>query len=160
MLSHVWSLRSQRSFRVLDRAIRAARRGAAFRIVHFDILGNHLHLIGEADSTRALTRGIRSLSIRVALGLNRMMGRKGPVFDDRYDVHVLKTPAEVRNAVRYVLGNFESHEARRRGKRPEATGWVDPFSSAALRAPREPQLTLFFEKATVPAKTWLLRTAS
>jgi REP element-mobilizing transposase RayT len=160
MLPHVWNLRSQRSFRVLDRAIRAARRGAEFRVVHFDILGNHLHLIVEANSTRAFTRGIRALSIRIALGLNRMMGRKGPVFDDRYDAHVLKTPTEVRNAVRYVLGNFESHEARRRGERPVETRWVDPFSSAATAGPREPQLTLFFEKATVPAETWLLRKAS
>ena len=159
MAAHVWNLRSQRSFRVLDRAIRAARKVADFRVIHFTILGNHLHLVVEADSTRAFTRGVRALSIRVARGVNRMMGRKGPVFADRYDAHVLRTPAEVRNAVRYVLGNFESHAARR-GEPVSERGWVDPFSSAAARGPRDAQLTLFVEMATVAAETWLLRKAS
>jgi hypothetical protein len=87
-----------------------------------------------------------------------MMGRRGPVFEDRYHAHVLRTPAEVRNAIRYVLGNFESH-AVRRGERKSTTGWVDPFSSAAVKAPRDTQLSLFFEPATSPAETWLLRRA-
>jgi hypothetical protein len=125
----------------------------------FTILGNHLHLIVEADGTRAFTRGVRALAIRVALGLNRMMGRNGPVFADRYDVHVLRTPAEVQNAVRYVLGNFESHAARR-GEPRSTKGWVDPFSSAAARGPRREQLVLFDEVATSAPETWLLRKAS
>jgi hypothetical protein len=69
---------------------------------------------------------------------------------------VLRTPAEVRNAVKYVLGNFESH-AVRRGERASTKGWVDPFSSAANRPPREAQGSLFAEPATVGASTWLLR---
>src|SRR6266568_4957325 len=136
MAPHVWNLRSQRSFRVIDAAIRRARRDRGFRVAHFTILGNHLHLVVEANGTRAFTRGVRALAIRVARGLNCMMGRTGPVFADRYDAHVLRTPAEVRNAVRYVLGNFESH-AVRRGELRSTTGWVDPFSSAAARGPRE-----------------------
>src|SRR6266568_4969813 len=70
---------------------------------------------------------------RIAIGLNRMMGRRGPVFADRYHAHVLRTPSEVRNAVAYVLGNFASH-ARRRGE-PLEPGWVDPYSSAAPHGP-------------------------
>jgi hypothetical protein len=159
MAPHVWNLRSQRSFRVIDATIRKARRDPRFRVVHFTILGNHLHLIVEADGTRVFTRGVRALAIRVARGLNRMMGRKGPVFADRYDAHVLRTPAEVRNAVRYVLGNFESHAARR-GEPRSTRSWVDPFSSAAARGPREAQLALFDEVATTPPETWLLRKAS
>ena len=53
-----------------------------------------------------------------------MMGRKGPVLQDRYHAHVLRTPAEVRNALRYVLGNFESH-AERRGEPRSTKGWVE-----------------------------------
>jgi REP element-mobilizing transposase RayT len=159
MADHVWNLRSQRSFRVVDAAIRGLRRRKGFRVVHFTLMGNHLHLIVEADGTRAFTRETRAFVIRVARGLNRMTGRRGPVFADRYDAHVLRTPTEARNAVRYVLGNFESH-AERRGVPRSTKGWVDPFSSAATMGPREEQLTLFFERATVPAETWLLRKAS
>jgi hypothetical protein len=131
-----------------------------FRVVHFSILGNHLHLIVEADGTRAFALGVRALSIRIARGLNAMMGRKGPVFADRYHARVLRTPAEVRNAVRYVLGNFESH-AERRGEPRSTKGWVDPFSSAAGTAPLlERQMELFVEPATTPARSWLLGRAS
>ena len=133
MAAHVWNLRSQRSFRV----------------VHFAILGNHLHVIAEADGTRAFTRGVRALAIRVARGLNHMMGRTGPVFADRYDAHELRTPAEVRNAVRYVVGNFESH-AVRRGELRSTTGWVDPFSSAAAKGPREAHVSRSLQHATKP----------
>ncbi len=159
MAPHVWNLRSQRSFRVIHAGIRKARRDPAFRVVHFAILGNHLHIIVEAGGTRAFTRGVRALAIRVARGLNRMMGRTGPVFADRYDAHVLRTPAEVRNAVRYVLGNFESH-AVRRGELRATTDWVDPFSSAGARGPRREQLALFADVATTSPQTWLLRKAS
>ncbi len=86
-----------------------------------------------------------------------MMGRHGPVFEDRYHAHVLRTPAEVRNGLRYVLRNFASHAARR-GER-FGDGWVDPFSSAALKMPREPQSSLFAEPPTSAAQTWLLRKA-
>jgi hypothetical protein len=86
-----------------------------------------------------------------------MMGLRGSAFSDRYDAHVLRTPAEVRNAVRYVLGNFASH-ARRRGERMR-DGWVDPFSSARVKVPRAAQQTLFVEGVTEKPRTWLLRTA-
>lgn len=155
---HVWNLRSQRSFRVFHRAVNGVRRVTGFRVVHFDVLGNHLHFIVEADGPRRLASGMRALTIRLALGLNAMMGRKGEVFPDRYHAHVLRTPAEVRNALRYVLGNFESH-AERRGEPRSTKGWVDPFSSAARKAPRESQLALFVDPATSGAQSWLLRKA-
>jgi putative transposase len=113
MAKHVWNLRSERSFLVFHSALRGAQRRTGFRVVHFSIQGNHVHLIVEAGGTRSLANGVRSLSIRLARGLNAMMGRTGPVFEDRYHAHVLRTPAEVRNALRYVLGNYSSHAARR-----------------------------------------------
>ncbi len=46
-----------------------------FQIVHFSILGNHLHLIVETQGTRTLGSAIRSLSIRVARGRIAADGR-------------------------------------------------------------------------------------
>ena len=40
--------------------------------------------------------------------------RRGSVFADRYHDRVLKTPREVRNALRYVLGNGRKHAAEGR----------------------------------------------
>ncbi len=154
-LDHVWNLRSERSFAVIHRALEGARRRPEARVVHFDVLGNHLHLICKADSSKALSNAVRALSIRLSRGLGRMMGRRGPVFADRYDAHVLRTPAEVQHAVRYVLGNFASHARRRR--EPMREGWVDPFSSAVVKVPRGAQGVLFAEGVTRAARTWLLR---
>lgn len=152
---HVWNLRSERSYAIVHRALEAARRRPDARVVHFGILGNHVHLIVEADGPRALSNAVRALSIRLARGLNRMMGRAGPVLEDRYHAHVLRTPAEVRNAVRYVLGNYARHAAGWGERRRE--GFADPFSSAVVKAPRALQRVLFAEPVTRAAETWLLR---
>jgi REP-associated tyrosine transposase len=155
MADFVWNLRSERSFAVIHHALEAARHRPDSRIVHFTILGNHLHLIVEAMGEGALANSMRALSIRIARRLNRMMGRSGPVVADRYHAHVLRTPTEVRNAVRYVLGNFAGHAARRGERVPPR--WVDPFSSTAMKSPRNAQGSLFPLPVTVPAATWLLR---
>lgn len=155
--SHVWNLRSQRAFAVFHAAVDAVRGQSDLRVTHFSVQGNHFHLIVEAESKDALSHGVRTVFIRIARGLNRMMGRRGPVLEDRYHMHVLRTPAEVRNAIRYVEGNFESHAARR-GERVSGR-WVDPFSSAANTVPRKGQGVLFPEPITSEPRTWLLRNA-
>jgi hypothetical protein len=63
MRDHVWNLRSLRSFTVIDGALRDVRSRPDFRVVQFTILGNHVHLIVEADAPRALATGMRALSI-------------------------------------------------------------------------------------------------
>jgi REP element-mobilizing transposase RayT len=130
---HVWNLRSHRSFVVVAKALRGVLGRADFRVVHFSVQGNHVHLIAEAGSPDALANGMRALSGRMTIGLNRMMGRRGSVFADRYHARVLRTPAEVKNAVAYLLGNFASHAARRGERVPGS--FVDPHSSAAERGP-------------------------
>ncbi len=142
---------------VLDRGPRGLRRSppADFRVVHFSVQGNHVHLIVEAEGARALATGMRALSIRIARGLNAMMDRCGPVYEDRYHARVLKTPTEVRTAVRYVVGNFASHAGRRGERVPD--GFVDPFSSASAAEPRGSQMSLWPEARTTAPSTWLLR---
>ena len=56
--------------------------------------------------------GMQGLAIRIARGLNRLWGRKGKVFADRYHDRVLRTPREVRNALAYVLNNARRHAVR------------------------------------------------
>jgi putative transposase len=61
MAEHVWNLRSERSFRIIDAALHAVRARRDFRVAHFSVQGNHVHLIVEADGTRALANGMRAL---------------------------------------------------------------------------------------------------
>jgi REP element-mobilizing transposase RayT len=125
-------LRAKAVFAEIRAALEASATMDGFRVVHFSVQGNHLHFVVEADSSRALTRGMRGLTIRVALAINRAVGRSGRVFADSYFARPLKTPAEVRRAVRYVLDNHMLHG----GLDPQ----TDPFASSLA-----------------PPRTWLLK---
>src|SRR4051794_15608572 len=131
----VRNLRRLSCLRVIEKAFVAAQGRFGLRLNHFTVQSNHLHLIVETSDRIALSRAIKGLSIRIARGLNRLAARTGRVVDDRYHTHILKTPTEVRNAVRYVLGNLAKHTGR--------TG-VDAYSSLA-----RPDLV-------VAPRTWLL----
>ena len=122
-----WNLRSHRAQRALEAAFHAGRDRFGFRLVHFSIQGNHLHLLVEAAGKESLARAMKGLQVRLARALNAMMGRKGRVFADRYHAHVLKTPREVANALRYVLMNF-AHHAQGFGEGIRSR-FIDPFSS-------------------------------
>jgi len=122
----VWNLRSQRGFRAVRDALEQEKKRGALRIVEYSVQGNHLHVIAETADRRTLTRRMQGLGVRLARSVNDMMGRKrGRVIAERYHLHVLRTPREVRNAVRYVVLNHVKHagQAGRQGIT------VDPYSS-------------------------------
>jgi REP element-mobilizing transposase RayT len=106
------SLRTVQLVRELERVFAASCERNDFRLVHYSIQGNHAHLIAEADSACALGRGMKSLAARLARAVNRVFRRSGPVLADRYHLHVLRTPREVRNALAYVLLNARKHAAQ------------------------------------------------
>jgi REP-associated tyrosine transposase len=105
----VWNLRTRRCFSVLSRAMYAGAARFGFRLVHYSVMGNHIHLIVEAPDRRALTRGMQGLGVRIARALNRIMKRHGRVVSDRYHAHILKTPSEVKRARNYLLTNARHH---------------------------------------------------
>lgn len=139
-----WNLRSQRGFRQFSAALRVARQRSNFRVVHFSVQHDHVHLLVEADDRRAMSNGVRALLISFARHLNRMMGVRGPRFVDRYHEHILSTPTQVRNALRYVLGNHPRHLLKA-GKQHLAAA-LDRFSSAFAD-----------DELVSPAGSWLLR---
>jgi putative transposase len=102
------SLRERRAFSAIRNAIVLASNGA-FRVIHFSVQRDHIHIIVEADHTEALSRGLSGLLIRVARALNRALGRRGPVWGDRYHARALRTPAETRFGILYVLQNWKKH---------------------------------------------------
>lgn len=115
------SLRRPATYRVVVAAMGGGCERLGMRLVHWSVLGNHLHLMVEARDRRALTRGMQGLAVRLARALNRWWGRRGRVFADRYHGRALRSPREVRAALFYVLQN-----ARRHGI---STAGADPFSS-------------------------------
>jgi len=119
-------LRNFELAKVLRQAFVKGCQIAGFGICQFSIQGNHIHLICEASDRERLARGMQGWCVRIARGINRAVGRRGPMFDDRYHVEVITSPRQMRNSLCYVMQN-----ARRHGERldPRYHG-VDPFSSA------------------------------
>jgi len=140
MREHVWNLRARRCRRRIEACLASARGRFGARIVEYSILGNHLHLIVEADDDRALTKAMQGLCIRIAKALNALMRRAGGVFDDHYFARLLRSPTELVRAIAYVLNNARHHFG----------STMDPYTSAAL----PPSLR---KALTSPPRGWLLR---
>ncbi|MGZ3418148.1 MAG: transposase [Polyangiales bacterium] len=132
-----WNLRSQRCFRRIRKALDGVRTRGTFRVVHYSVQGNHVHLIVEGENRRALSNGMRALLIRMAKQLNIEMKAHGARIEDRYHETVLTSPRQVRNTLKYVLGNH-AHHVR--------DALVDPYSSG-------PWFTGWNESVTMPR--WL-----
>lgn len=120
------SFRQQLLVAAFERAVRDTRR-PDFRIVEHSIQTDHIHLAVEADSNDALTRGMKSFTVRANRLFNVASGRgRGRVWRDRYHRRDLTTPRQVRNALVYVLNNARKHRTI------SLEGLViDPCSSAA-----------------------------
>ncbi|HEY6912282.1 MAG TPA: transposase [Myxococcales bacterium] len=140
-------LRSYHRAKVVEAALRAARERFGARIIHYSIQGNHLHLIVEAESPEALARAMQGLATRLARRLNKLSGRRGAVFADRYHSHPLKTPREAKHAVRYVLANHRHHTLEYL-----PAGWTDPLASARFAQERPGR-----DAPVVAPSVWLLR---
>jgi len=141
-------LRKRKTWQAIAKATLAAR---AIRIVHASVQHNHVHLLVEASDQYALSKGMHAFQVSAAHWINRAAGRRGRVFPDRYHAHVLKTPREARNALRYVLCNWRKH-----GEDANACCSIDFYSTGyAFWNERPPN-----EYDPLPisqAESWLLR---
>jgi REP element-mobilizing transposase RayT len=151
----VWNLRSQRGFRQVARALERERELGVLRVVAFSVQGNHVHLVVEAGSTADLSRRMKGFGARFGKAMNRLMGRHGKVLAERYHAVPLRSPTQVKNALRYVLDNHAGH-ARRAGFAAQVRpGALDPFAGTSLvaLARGSPPSPL----ASTP-RSWVLRT--
>jgi REP element-mobilizing transposase RayT len=149
------SLRAERCIKVMRGAFRDGKEHPGFRLVHYAVQPNHLHLIVEAKDKRALANGARALAIRMARRLNAMLGRRGKVFADRYHVVQLGSPRQVRHALGYVLLQARRHAAQRGVGMTDA---LDRCSSAPLFdgfTRGEPRAGPWSD-TVVGARSWLL----
>ena len=81
-----------------------------FRLVHFSVQNDHVHLLVEARDKRALSNALRGLAVSVTRRMNQLIRRRrGSVFSERWHGRALTTPRAVRHALVYVLANFRKH---------------------------------------------------
>lgn len=106
------NLRAAARFRAIRQAFIGARGRNGMRLSEFNVLGDHLHLIVEADNSSCLSRGLQGLCVRLTRALNRVAGRRGGVFADRFHSRLLRTPTELVRAIAYVIDNARHHFGR------------------------------------------------
>jgi REP element-mobilizing transposase RayT len=147
------------------RAIRPAiadSQKPSFRVIEFNVLSNHVHLIVEADDAGALSRGVQGLAIRIARRANSALKRRGKLFGERFHARTMKSPRDIRNTLRYVLLNRKHHAKTQ----AFYAGWIDPLSSGiwfrGWAAPIRMNVGFNRHLAAVAAptcepRTWLLR---
>lgn len=154
------TLRENKRYSLIHQAFIAMKRNEHFRLLHFSVQSNHLHLLAEATNKSALTRAIKGLQIRIAKALNKHLARKGQIFPDRYHARALATPREVRHAFAYVLLNARKH-AHERNQLSRAITAFDPCSSAEYFDGWRNHAQRNSSNAEAPIKppaTWLART--
>ena len=116
------NLRRRREYEVLWGAMDSAKVKNGFRLVHFSVQGDHVHFLMEGTDRQRFSRGVQGLLIRIAKRLNKLWDRRGRIFEGRHHDRILRSPREVRAALRYVLNNARKHGSFF-GRLP------DPFSS-------------------------------
>jgi len=143
------SLRGHRVFAAV-RAALAASSGPAFRLLEWSVQADHVHLLVEADGPTAFVRGCQGLAIRVAKAVNRVRGRAGAVWGDRYHARGLTTPRALRHCLVYILQNWRKHIPGARGLDPRSSAaWFGGWRLAVGPAPGPPPVA--------PPRTWLAR---
>ena len=148
----------------------AERDGDGFRLVHYAVLGDHVHMLCEVDGKKWLARGIQKIAISLARSLNAASVREaggsldprggafrdrpgwiGPVFAERYHLHALATPTEIAHCLEYLFMNAAKHFGAMNVVRCKITGSstraryieVDAFTSfAELHTSADPPITL------------------
>lgn len=155
---HLPPLRRRDAYAALRAAFAAGCDRSGFRLIHYAVLNDHLHFVVEAGSRSVLSRGVQGLLVRIARTLNRLWRRHGRVFADRYHDRILTSPREVRNALRYVLGNGKKHA--KEGRMVDVPQAIDTYTSAPrFDGYRETIVVRGLESIVRPvtdAHTWLL----
>ena len=141
-----------------------------FRVAHYSVQENHLHLIVEAENKRALSSGMRGLMIRIARRVNTLLFRRGRFWADRWHGNALTSPRQVRNALVYVLKNRHKHARKSAERAPQHTGsgqlssrasGLDPLSSAqwfnGFAEPIPSSFRSVGPPSIVAPTSWLLR---
>jgi putative transposase len=156
------NIRYKCAARAIEGAFAKASGRFGLSILEYSLQPDHIHLLVEIDGAQAelrreggrwvrevrrvLGRAVKGLLVRIARALNRLWNRKGQVFGDRYHVHELRTPSEVRHARNYVRRNAHHHGHHHGHLNSDVD--ADSFSSARPTAEGGPI-------PVIPARTWL-----
>ena len=159
MRRDVPSLRNGRWLRAFRETLARGCERGDFRVAHYSVQRDHVHMTVEAADKQALASGMKSIGARIALAVNRVFRRKGPVLDGRFHSVVLASPRRVRNALRYVLLNDRKHRGQRgdlrgRSNAPDSASSGRFFEGWKERIKAIPKIEVARPRSWLLAKGW------
>ena len=147
---------------VVAELARASTKG--FRVLHYSVQNDHVHLLAEGDDGECFSRGMQRLASRIAMAVNALAKRRGRLWRERYHRRDLATPRQFRNALVYVTFNFRKHSpgAERAARARMIDGcssglWMDDWTTETFRERLREHRARAGPRPTAEAKTWLAR---
>ncbi len=131
--SGIPTLRQPRFVRRFRSSLSEACVRHGFRVVHYSIQRDHVHLLIEAHTNHSIACGMKSVGARIGKLANRLFQRKGKVLDGRYHLRPLTHTA--RGASRAALCVAQSPASRRAAAqtRPSDRSRESPTRSRQFR---------------------------
>jgi hypothetical protein len=77
---------------------RGAANHEAFRVLHFSLQRDHVHLLVEADGSLGFRRGVQGLAVRLAKAVNRLLAPSARFFDGWRNVVAVKVAGPIARA--------------------------------------------------------------
>ena len=134
------TLRAHETVRTIKALFAAAVDQGRLAPAVWSLQRNHIHMLVEAGTTAELSKGMHSLDLRIAKALNRLWGRKGPVFEERYFARPIEGPRDLRNTLRYVLLNHKRHGCRQSTVDWASSGpWFEFWAERGIVPPPGPR---------------------
>jgi REP element-mobilizing transposase RayT len=101
-------LKNKSILKVLKRAICNSRK-KGLRVVHFSLEYDHIHLLIESPHNSALGRGMQSLGVTLARGINLFKKSVGGVYKHRYHFRKINSSRELKRVMNYIFKNGLKH---------------------------------------------------
>ena len=151
------NLRCEAFLLEFTRAIRKAK-AKGLAVTQFSIESNHIHMLIEVKSNDTLKRGLLSLQGCVTWGLRRVFKYFGEVFVDRFHLHAIKSPREMKHALGYVIFNHAKHCGIAWFRDVYSSGFAQHEFAANVRQTRAPKWQSEIESVMSQATSWLQQT--
>lgn len=103
-------IQTKKILRKLQYAILRARL-KGLRVIHYALEYNHVHLLVESTTHETLHKGMQSLGITLAKGINKLKGKKGTVYKHRYHFRQISSRRDLKNVIQYILQNHKKHRS-------------------------------------------------
>ncbi|MEZ4468558.1 MAG: hypothetical protein R3F43_30005 [bacterium] len=105
-----------------------------FDIFNFHVMSTHWHLVGGFTSLRQKARVMRFLNGEIARRINKLRGRRGPLFERRHQAIQIMSDADLLDRVGYVLSQgTKAFVVRHPSEDPFACGAPALLMGKALR---------------------------